>query len=233
MSYFVFKGINSESKGIIVSEYPEILRAQQRIETIEVPGRDGELTLISGLPVYDTQLKECKCMILPNADINNISAWLTGRGDVTFGNEPLYTYEARIKNEIAFEKIMRERQHREFRIPFLCHPLKKLTTAEQDISLTAAGSIVNPGTAYSRPKIKVEGSGDITLTVSGQIIDIAGLAEPIVIDSDVGLTTDATGTVNMCYLTSGDYPRLAPGTNAISWTGTVTKVTITPRWRWL
>jgi phage-related protein len=233
MSYFVFKGINSESRGVIVAEYPEIVRAQQRIETVQVPGRDGELTLVSGLPVYNTILKNCGCIIAPNADINAISAWLTGRGDVTFGNEPLHTYEARIKDEIAFEKIMREREYREFVIPFYCHPLKKLTTTEQNIELTASGNVTNPGTAFSRPKIKVEGSGDITLTVSGQIIDIAGLAEPIVIDSDVGLTTDATGTVNMCYLTSGDYPRLAPGTNAISWTGTVTKVTITPRWRWL
>lgn len=233
MSYFVFKAINSESRGVIVAEYPEIVRAQQRIETVQVPGRDGELTLVSGLPVYNTILKNCGCIIAPNADINKISAWLTGRGDVTFGNEPLYTYEARIKNEIAFEKIMRERQHREFRIPFLCHPLKKLTTAEQDISLTAAGSIVNPGTAYSRPKIKVEGSGDITLMVAGQILEITGLTQPVVIDSELGMALDTAGTINMSYLTSGDWPFLAPGSNAISWTGTVAKVTITPRWRWL
>lgn len=233
MSYFVFKGINSESRGVIVAEYPEIVRAQQRIETVQVPGRDGELTLVSGLPVYNTILKNCGCIIAPNADINNISAWLTGRGDVTFGNEPLHTYEARIKDEIAFEKIMREREYREFVIPFYCHPLKKLTTTEQNIELTASGKVTNPGTAFSRPKIKVEGSGDITLMVAGQILEITGLTQPVVIDSELGMALDTAGTINMSYLTSGDWPFLAPGSNAVSWTGTVAKVTITPRWRWL
>lgn len=32
---------------------------------------------------------------------------------------------------------------------------------------------------------------------------------------------------------SGDFPVLLPGTNAISWTGSVTKIEIRPNWRYL
>lgn len=32
---------------------------------------------------------------------------------------------------------------------------------------------------------------------------------------------------------SGDFPVLKPGLNAISWTGTVTQVTVKPNWRYL
>jgi len=32
---------------------------------------------------------------------------------------------------------------------------------------------------------------------------------------------------------NGEFPRLKPGANAISWTGTLTKVVIQPNWRFL
>ena len=31
--------------------------------------------------------------------------------------------------------------------------------------------------------------------------------------------------------TADDFPTLAPGANILSWTGGVTKITVTPRWR--
>jgi len=32
---------------------------------------------------------------------------------------------------------------------------------------------------------------------------------------------------------SGEWPLLVVGNNAVGWTGTVSKITITPRWRYL
>lgn len=32
---------------------------------------------------------------------------------------------------------------------------------------------------------------------------------------------------------SGDFPVLLPGRNAVSWTGSVTKIEIRPNWRYL
>lgn len=41
------------------------------------------------------------------------------------------------------------------------------------------------------------------------------------------------GTTLMNDHMNGEFPRLKPGANAISWTGTLTKVVIQPNWRFL
>lgn len=232
MSWLVYKGVHSDAMGVVVTEYPPIMRARERVQTVQVPGRDGDLTR-PGRAVYEPIYRACQCLLMPGADVLAVAAWLSGRGDVVFGNEPDYAYEARTTDEIRMEKLLREREHRTFEAVFACQPFKKLATTEADIVLTASGSVQHPGTAASRPRIKVAGAGDITLMVGTQIMTIAGLTQDIVLDSAVGMAMDATGTINMCALTGGDFPLLHPGSNAISWSGNVTKVTITPRWRWL
>jgi phage-related protein len=234
MSWFSYKNIHSDSMGLIVDTYPPISRPERRIETIKVPGRHGELTLQTGPAVYEAYVREIRCVIPPDADVPALTAWLTGRGDLIVGNEPDYVYDARAVSEIYFEKIIRERNWREVDIAFLCQPLKRLVTTEADIVLTSSGgTVINPGHVESRPLIKVEGSGDITLMVSGVITVITGLTEPILIDSDLGMATNVGRTINMSALVSGEWPRIGVGSKTISWSGAVTKVTVTPRWRWL
>ena len=41
------------------------------------------------------------------------------------------------------------------------------------------------------------------------------------------------GTTLMNDHMNGEFPVLKPGANAISWTGTVTKVVVRPNWRYL
>lgn len=232
MTSMVFKGVTAASKNVTVLKYPEIVKPTLRVETVKVPGRDGELTL-SGTPSYEAVVLECECMV-PSVDkISAAAAWLTGSGLLILGNDPNYAYDAQVIDEIRFEKILRGHAHRRFTVPFLCHPFKRLSTVESDIVLTEAGNVTNPGNVTSRPKILVTGTGDITLLVGQLITDLTGLTDPIIIDSDIGMATSADGTLNASALVSGDWPMLVPGNNAISWAGTVTSITITPRWRWL
>lgn len=233
MSEITFCGVTASSKGVRVLEYPDIVKPNIRTETVKVPGRHGELTLV-GAPSYDARVMEVGCSISDPTKISAAAAWLTGRGDLILGNDPAYAYDARVIEEVSFQKILKGHLHRRFTVPFLVQPLKKLATAEPAIQLTVSGgSVTNPGHVASRPAIKVEGSGDITLVMAGKVLTITGLTEPIIVDCDAGMATDATGTINMGYLVSGDFPQLPVGSSTISWTGTVTKVTITPRWRWL
>ena len=53
----------------------------------------------------------------------------------------------------------------------------------------------------------------------------------IVIDSV--LQKAYQGTTLMNDHMNGEFPVLKPGANAISWTGTVTKVVVRPNWRYL
>ncbi|HQC53549.1 MAG TPA: hypothetical protein PLE92_10475 [Lentisphaeria bacterium] len=232
MSEITFKGTTASSKSVTVLKYPEIVKPTLRVETVKVPGRDGELTL-SGMPSYEAMVLECECMV-PSVDkISAAAAWLTGRGDLVLGNDPDYAYDAQVIDEIRFEKILRGHAHRRFTVPFLCQPLKKKAVTESDIELTAPGTVVNIGHVPSRPLIKIQGSGNVVLAVGAYSLAITGISTSILIDSDLGMATNAAGTVNESYKVSGEWPLLVVGNNAVGWTGTVSKVTITPRWRYL
>jgi phage-related protein len=102
---------------------------------------------------------------------------------------------------------------------------------------TTGGQIVNPGTVDAIPLITVVGSGDIDLNIGGRTIHIAGLATSITIDPETGFAKEGSGGDLSADLTSKvtmGYPWvLPPGTSTISWTGTVTSVTITRPWRYI
>ena len=230
MSWIKWKGDHSDSKQVVISVYPSIVRAEERIESIKIPGRSGELFLQTAL-AYEPYIKACLCYVRPGVDISAVASWLTGAGDVVFGNEPDYAYEARIINSIPFDQIMRGRGHRTFEVPFYVQPFKKLAVTEADIIRTSKLAVINPGTAASYPKITIEGTGSITLGVGAKITSLTGLTGSIVLDSAAGMAT--VGTANASYMVSGDWPELTPGSNTIGWTGSLTKLTITPRWRWL
>jgi phage-related protein len=232
MSVITFKSVTSTSKDVTVLKYPDIVKPTLRVETVKVPGRDGELTLYS-IPSYEAIVLECECAV-PSVDkISAAAAWLTGSGDLILGNDSTYAYDAQIIDEIRFEKILRGHGHRRFVVPFLCHPLKKKASTEADIELTSSGTVANIGHVSSRPLIKIEGSGNVTLAVGSYALTITGISTSILIDSDLGIATNAAKTANESYKVSGAWPLLVVGNNAVSWTGTVSKVTITPRWRYL
>ena len=91
--------------------------------------------------------------------------------------------------------------------------------------------IQNPGSVYAEPVMAVYGSGDITLMVNLQIIELTGIEDSIFLDSD--LKEAYKGSALMNDHMSGDFPILNPGSNAISWSGNLTKINIKPNWRYL
>lgn len=232
MSSITFNGSTSASKDVTVLTYPDIVKPTLRVETVKIPGRHGEVTLID-TPAYESRLLECECAVSDVSKISAASAWLTGRGLLILGNDPTYAYDAVVVDEIRFSRVLRGHGHHKFTVPFLCHPLKRLASTEADITLAVGGNVTNPGHVTSRPKVVVTGTGNITLMMGETITTLTGVSGAIVIDSDAGIATNLDGTANASRLVSGDWPTLLPGVNAVSWTGTVTSVVITPRWRYL
>jgi phage-related protein len=218
--------------GVVVLDYPPITKPAARVKTETIPGRSGDLTLQSD-PAYDAYDKKLRCRLLSSAVLENVSAWLNGSGLLVIGNEPTYAYSARVEDKIDFEKVMPGRDARVFEVTFTVQPEKRLATPEADIVMTAGGTIANPGTLLSRPRILVNATGDVTLMIGQYITDLEGLTDPIILDSEIGRATNAAGTLNASARVSGEWPMLGPGNNAISWAGAVTSLTITPRWRWL
>lgn len=229
--WFLWKGKRCTEYGIHVLEQPPVTIPSERATFTNVPGRSGSLTTLEGDNVYDDLLLTATCIISAPSRIPEIAAWLRGSSAVTFANRQGGFYDARIVNQISFEKILRGNPHRSFAVNFRCKPFWYATDV-QPITLTTSGTFINnPGSVTSEPVITVYGSGEITLMVGMTIVELDGIESSITLDTPLMEAYKGVTSMNGCM--SGDFPLLLPGQNAVSWSGNVTKVEIHPNWRFL
>ena len=229
--WFEWNGVRCTEYGIHVSEQPPRTIPEQRVTQLIVPGRSGSLNLLEGDDVYNDLVLTATCFITDPARIPDIAAWLWGSGTVAFANRRGGFYYAWIANQIPFEKILRGNPHCSFAVNFRCFPFW-YAEEEARFELTASGQFIeNPGTVPAEPVITVLGSGEITLMVDQTIVELDGIEENITIDSTLQEAYTGTSLCNDCM--SGDFPLLKPGANAVSWSGDVSKVILTVRWRYL
>ena len=229
--WFLWKGQRCTEYGIHVLEPPPVTIPSERAVFTNIPGKSGSLTTLEGDNVYDDLLLTATCLISTPSHISEIAAWLRGSSKVTFANRQGGFYFARIVNQIPFEKILRGNPHLSFAVNFRCKPFWYQENVES-VTLTASTSTVtNPGSVYSEPVITVYGTGDITLMVGTDIVELEGVSGSITLDSE--LREAYSGTTGLNSAMSGEFPVLKPGQNAISWSGDVTKVEISPNWRYL
>ena len=231
MDWFEWNGVRCTEYGIHVLEQPPITVPSERVTHTIVPGRPGSLTTLEGDDVYDDMILTATCLIADPSRIPEVAAWLKGSGTVTFANREGGFYYAWVANQIEFAKVLRGNPHRSFAVNFRCKPFWYLSDVEP-ITLTSSTSIINnPGSVYSAPVITVYGSGEITLMVGTTIVELSDVSGSITIDST--LMEAYSGDVSMNACMSGDFPRLQPGQNAISWSGDVTRIVVQPNWRML
>ncbi len=229
--YFLWNSVDCRTYGIHVTEQPPITIPAERSTQTNVPGRPGSLTQLEGDDVYDDMLLTATCFISDPAQIPAIAAWLKGSGTVAFANRTGGYYKARIANQISFEKVLRGNPHCTFAVNFRCFPFWYQEDAAT-ITVTTSGTMVtNPGSVYAEPILTVYGSGDITLMVGTTIVELENISGSIVLDC--ALQEAYLGATLMNDHMTGEFPVLKPGANAISWSGTVTKVVIQPNWRYL
>ena len=229
--YFIWNGVDCRTYGIHVSEQPPITLPAERSTQTNVPGRPGSLTTLEGDDVYDDLLLTATCFITDTGRIGDIGRWLKGGGTVVFANRPGGHYKARIANQIPFEKILRGNPHCSFSVNFRCYPFWYQDDVE-DVTATAPATVLNnPGSVYAEPVLTVYGDGDITLMIGQQIVELEGISGSIVIDSVLKEAYKDSDLQNDRM--SGEFPVLLPGGNAISWTGDVSRIVVTPNWRYL
>lgn len=231
MLSFTFRGKNSYTDfGIIIKKRPPVVLPERRIEHIEVLGRHGTLTIDD--ETYKQFQLQIECAFVNSNYMNkahDIKKWLMGGYDkLIFSDESDKYYIAQVANKVDIVKTINA--FREFIIIFDCQPFA-YAVDNNVIALTAPGSIFNPGTVDSEPIITVYGSGDITLTINGENIYLYNVTDYITIDSVLMDAYKDTVLKNNDML--GEFPELTPGENSISWIGNVTKIEITPNWRWL
>ena len=93
--------------------------------------------------------------------------------------------------------------------------------------------VINRGNVYSRPVMKIYGSGDVTLKINGNPVLALNISDNIVIDAE-GMNAYHNGQLYNRHVI-GNYANvvLTAGKNIISWEGSVTKIEIENYSRWI
>ena len=229
--YITWKGINSRTIGITVTDLPEIILPEERVTFTDIPGLSGSLAQAEGVDVYKdiTLAVKCYCPDPTPAAVAAIAAYFRGAGRLEMPNRPDGYYEARVVNQIAFAKILRGNKPHTFTVNFRCKPFLHLYSGETEQTVSSGDFLHNPTSIQAKPLITISGNGDITLLVGTQIIQLHGIENGIVLDSELQEAYWGGDLKNNCM--AGEYPVIREGSIAISWAGgTVTEVRVIPRW---
>lgn len=238
---FLLKNELSEAYGIVIQDRPQIDTPKRKIAFRSSFGQSGDNP-------YDEEAYSNTTMELNMYATGTPSIDASMRRDMIYDLFDSGTYmdfipyfdESKIYRVMTLEPpnfttkyFMDEGQ--QFDITLTVKPYKLLVLSPTKI-LTASGStIVNTSSKTSLPRIKIFGSGDVTLTVNGIPFVIKNITTDIILDSELMIAYRETSIIDNenDKIFTREYPFLKKGSNTISWTGTVSKVEIEPRWRTL
>ncbi len=236
-NYIILNGQSSTNiNGLLIQELAPITKPQQRTQVETIDGRAGDIVMPLGFAAYD---KKVSIGLYGDFDVDEVIEFFNSEGQVTFSNEPDKYYKYQILAQIDFERLVR---FRTANVTFHVQPFKYSTEQSVRDFTPSAGvqsiSVVNKGNIYAKPAVTVYGTGTVNLSLNGTqilVIDLGDTANNITIDADA-LEAYTNTTANLANRSvDGDYDnlKLKIGTNTISWSGNVTKITIANYSRWI
>lgn len=227
----VYGGGASSDYGIVVSEAPTFDKPTRRSNVFNIQGRNGSIIFQDGS--FDDVTRSYKVWIAEDDNdlvdkVNAVSGWLyskTGYQRLEDSFEPdvfrlaYYNGSGNISNELM--------AYGETTISFTCRPERFLKSGEDETEVQNGGSIYNPTRFEAKPLIHIEGTGTVSVSISGKSIT-ASITDYINIDCD-RLDAYRLPSENKNSSITGTFPTLIEGKNTIGLTGSITKCTITPR----
>lgn len=236
---FTFGGKNSfDDYNILISQRPSLPSAKRRVNYIDIPGRDSSFRYDEG--TYEDITIAVECSIKDDnvpSKLDEIKAWLfsSGESELIFSFQSDKKYKAQVVNAIDFKQVYNITSS--FVILFNCRPFKYAVNSSS-VTITSGGgiTIVNEGTLISKPIITVYCTGNGSFIINNREVLLSNVnVQAITLDSEFEeayYINDGT-MVNTNSMITGEFPILDVGNNNISFSGGVTKLEITPNWRWL
>ena len=224
-SYFIWKNRDCRSMGVKLNGPVPIVRPEERVQHVEIPGRSGDLTETEGAEVYNSYIQTATILVHGGYRVREIYNWLKGSGYVTFSGEPDRRQKARVIGAITLNKHSYNLDWWEGEVQFYCQPLKE-KLQEETVTVTSSGTTVrNNGDVTAKPKITMTASSTsaIVQTESAALV-FTGITSGHIyeIDSETCEVTDVTtpsSPVNCTSKTYGNFPELKPGANSVTGSG--------------
>ena len=232
MSKIKWKEIDSDTiTGLIICELPPVSKPKMKTTITKIDGRDGDIIEELG---YESYTKNIKIGLSKNYDIDQVIKYFTGAGDLIMSNEPDKVYKCRIIDKIDYNKLLR---FKTATIKFYTQPFKYKKDepkVELDIDEETSITVNNIGLEKSKPIIKLTGSGTVAISLNGATVfnyTFPDNETDVIIDS-----IEEEAYFNGFYKNrnmAGEFPILELGENIMSWSGTLTRIEIDPKSRWL
>lgn len=233
--WFSFGGVKCDDMGIKLLEMPKRRKAKANGALLTAAGRDGDLW--DGENSYKAWDMTVKCETTDECSETAVRGWLDGAHELIFSDSQNLAYDAQVIDTVDFtpKNILFDTQL--VTIPFHVQPLRRLIPEVPAFSVYNGQIVNNPGTAPSLPRITIAGNGDFSLTIGLQTIFFQDVTGGIIIDSELGDALTYDGALPANDKISGPLYRMRPGANIVSWLidtgGSISSVTIEPRWRCL
>lgn len=254
-SYFIWNGVDCRSMGVKLRGPMEIIRPEERVQHIQIPGRDGDLTITEGQNVYNSYIRTATISVTGWNNIRKVFNWLKGSGTLTVSGEPDRKQAARVIGAIKTDKLSKNLDVWNGEVQFYCQPLKEMIM-EAPVSITAAADVINMGDVEAKPLfvVKPDASSGSSISTSTTVnistsrtVDGEPVLERIVvlqvptrdtllyIDCETQMVWTVTGDndpVAWISMATGVFPRLSKGANYIDGSGW-SRIEITKRERFL
>lgn len=232
MAEIIWKGkLSREINGLVITDTPPITKPKLRVNKTEIDGRDGDIVEVVG---YESYTKNLGIGLARKYDIDEIVKYFTGNGELVFSDEPSKVYLASIYDDVDYDRLL---SLRKATVKFHVQPFKYLKD-EQPVVLKIKDEtsikVNNKGLEISKPIIELEGTGNIEIALNGSTVlayKFPSNETKVIIDSSEEEAYFEGVYKNRNML--GEFPKLNPGENTISWVGSLTKIIIYPKSRWL
>ena len=230
-NYITYNGKSSADFGVWVSGGGTINAPARDVQSVSVPGRNGDLTIDNGRFVNIPVAYPAFVSNRFQPRIDEFRGWLCSQIGYQRLEDTYHPDEYRLgvyKSGLSVSPTARNLAG-SFTLEFDCKPQRFLKKGALPITFTAAGTIRNRTLYEARPLIRCYGTSG-TVTINGVKISVTGLSAYVDLDCDLMEAYEGSTSRNgTTTLENGKFPVLAPGDNAVAFTG-FTSVVITPRW---
>lgn len=235
----MFKASKMKINAVYTDEYGihpqgrcEVPSAEQKVEIVDIRGRETPLTKKYGyenilLPITFNMYSEDdsfkKVFRIAKQHLLNAKTLILDDDD------EVYYKVIHVQIETAENLI---RQFGEFTVNFTISPFQ-FAVGNNPVLLTEQTTIENPG-YVALPIVKVWCEGTGAFSIGNQEIIIQNVNGTITIDSEMmNAYREGNPPQNMNSKMIGEFPRIISGKNKVSFSGGITKMEITPNFRWL
>jgi len=234
---FTYKNIHASEMYLCLTNEQQFNSTTRDREFVKIPGRDGDLIIDNGR--FNSNNLKFPCIIKPpltssNINIENlvskINKWLTddkGFQNLLIDSDPEFVYKATIENAITTNRIISHLGKAV--ITFRVHPIKYLINSLDERIIPSGTTIFNTFSVDAKPKITIQGSGNMNISIGGRQLILNNIPGGCIIDSETQTLTNLNGTVTLFHLMRSAFPILTSGDNLITFSNNITRFSIETR----